>query len=152
MLHCVAYTLTRSRLLTQMAWTQKWLDGVTNSNGQGFRLEGFDGPPQSMKSIFDHADSERHGISKDKMERFLMQRQPAKEFLKFFLDLHDTSNSTYSGSPAPQAVLPEVNSGLAESLSVVETEELVLLNSPSTPPNLPEYFSALQCSALSSEQ
>ena len=111
-----------------MAWTQKWLDGVTNSNGQGFRLEGFDGPPQSMKSIFDHADSERHGISKVKMERFLMQRQPAKEFLKFFLDLHDTSNSTYSGSPPAQAVLPDVNSGLAERLSIVETEELVLLN------------------------
>lgn len=112
----------------QMAWTQKWLDGVTNSNGQGFRLEGFDGAPKSMQSVFDHADSERHGISKAKMERFLLQRQPAKEFLKFFLDLHDTSQSTYCGTPAEQPVVPDVSSGLTESLSVVETEELVLLN------------------------
>ncbi len=111
-----------------MAWTQKWLDGVTNSNGQGFRLEGFDGPPESMNSIFNHADSERHGVSKAKMERFLMQRQPAKEFLKFFLDLHDTSQSTYSGTPAEQPVVRDVNDGLTERLTQVETEEMVLLN------------------------
>lgn len=62
-----------------MAWTQKWLDGVTNSNGQGFRLEGFDGSPDSMKSIMDHAGSEAlPGVSATKMERFLLQRQPAK--------------------------------------------------------------------------
>ena len=62
-----------------MAWTQKWLDGVTNSNGQGFRLEGFDGPPSSMTSIMDHAGSEAlPGVSQSKMERFLLQRQPAK--------------------------------------------------------------------------
>jgi hypothetical protein len=111
-----------------MAWTQKWLDGVTNSNGQGFRLEGFDGPPASMSSIFDHAASERHGIPQAKMDRFLMQRQPAKEFLKFFLDLHDTTKSSYSGTPAEEPIVPDVGAGLDEKLSLVETEELVLLN------------------------
>lgn len=65
-----------------MAWTQKWLDGITNSNGQGFRLEGFDNPPSTLQSVFDHADSERHGIATNRLHRIMMQRQPASTFLR----------------------------------------------------------------------
>lgn len=109
-----------------MAWTQKWLDGLTNSAGQGFRLEGFDNPPPSMQSVLDHATIEGKVISDHKLHRFLMQRQPAKEFLKFFVDLHDTTESTYTKDCAdakPQPAQPPLES----NLSNLETEELVLL-------------------------
>ena len=102
------------------AWTQKWLDGLTNSVGQGFRLEGFDNPPLSMQSIFDHANTERHaGIGEKQMQRFLLQRMPAKEFLKFFLDVH-----TREASSLAEAEL--------KSLSDIETEELLLSQTGST--------------------
>ena len=112
-----------------MAWTQKWLDGLTNSSGQGFRLEGFDAPPANLQSMLEHANINQHpGLSEAKLHRFLLQRQPAAEFLNFFLDLHETSQSSYGGSPPEDSVVPPIDIGIAERCSCVEMEELVLLN------------------------
>lgn len=102
-----------------MAWTQKWLDGVTNSSGQGFRLEGFDNPPESMQSILEHVQAEALVLKPEKIQRIVMQRQQAIEFLKFFTDLH--TSGLFTRPPVPDA------DELSERLSEVETEELVLL-------------------------
>ena len=163
------------------AWAQKWLDGMTNSAGQGFRLEGFDCPPDSMNSVFDHADSVRHGVGfamtalplfpraagtvatelcphpakhtkydklpavvcalravirANRLHRFLLQRQPANEFLNFFLDLHKSTDSTWNTSRRRQAFLhsgrtPKRTRPSApestQKLSNIETQELLLL-------------------------
>lgn len=68
------------------AYLQQWLDGATNSAGQGFRLEGFDGMPTTMQSLVVHAlTDERTPVSEEVLERFLLQHMSARVFLRFFL-------------------------------------------------------------------
>jgi hypothetical protein len=119
------------------AYLQKWLDGATNSGGQGFRLEGFDAPPPSMRSVLEHAfvtaESMPAPLPRPSLERFLMQLEPANEFLKFFLDLHSTPKNdaatvVEADREAEAQAEAEREAGWSERLCELETEELVLLN------------------------
>lgn len=100
------------------AWKQGFVDSATNSVVEGFRLEGFDNPPETLKSF--EAFNAKHKMFK----RFNLQRMDAFKFLRFWLDLHDIQDSTYGQSHTVEG--PVV--GDASCLSTVELQELLLLN------------------------
>ena len=63
------------------AWRNHRVEKVTNSDHEGYRLEGIDNPPNSLISITPFA------LRNKRTQRFLYQRLPGSEFLDFFLDL-----------------------------------------------------------------
>mmetsp|Transcript_48431 Transcript_48431/g.122187 ORF Transcript_48431/g.122187 Transcript_48431/m.122187 type:complete len:1110 (-) Transcript_48431:2-3331(-) len=113
------------------AWLQaNTVDALTNSSGQGFRLEGFDSPPEALMSYQDfltHGDVASLAAGAKKVRRFCLQNLKASQFISFFLDLHGTSSSSYAKAKgkATSSAAPEPESG---RLSQVETQELVLLS------------------------
>lgn len=85
------------------AWRNRVVDRLTNSAAQGFRLEGFDCPPSSLKT---RDTGERAGASAKtakKIKRLFYQRFPAADFLTFVADtneLQDLYTSPALLSPA----------------------------------------------------
>mmetsp|Transcript_69850 Transcript_69850/g.152387 ORF Transcript_69850/g.152387 Transcript_69850/m.152387 type:complete len:1095 (+) Transcript_69850:43-3327(+) len=108
------------------AWMQtNTIDAVTNSAGQGFRLEGFDSPPDTLGTFEDLLTEQKllktTNIPAAKVRRFNLQRMTATQFLGYFLDLHEV--------PSRSGKLPEPPAKDAAShLSKLETQELVLLS------------------------
>lgn len=74
------------------ALRQNILDGYTNSNAEGFRVEGFDGEPavlQSMDPLLDvSALSGFRPSVKQKAHRIMLQRLSGADMFMHFLDLH----------------------------------------------------------------
>lgn len=84
------------------ALKQNVLDGLTNSQAEGFRLEGFDNPPpvfSSMDPLIDFGGVKMHGKGLGKKaRRIMMQRMPAAEMLAHFMDVHQEPAPPESGS------------------------------------------------------
>lgn len=105
---------------------QDILDGLTNSKGEGFRLEGFDGPPPSLLSMNPLLDALKLLYPgkdvKKKAYRFMLQRKPATEVFMHLLDVHqepgDVSEAdlreTLSPSEAAELALHEICCRLAK--------------------------------------
>merc|ERR1719401_3244332 len=72
------------------ALRQAVIDGFTNSQSEGFRLEGFDGQPPALKSLDPLLDLRGHsGESlRKKAHRVMLQRMIATEMFMHFLDMH----------------------------------------------------------------
>jgi len=88
---------------------------VTNSSCEGYRLEGFDGRPPSLKSMDPLLDLGIAGDKKvvKKATRVMLQRMSGAEMLMHFLDVHQDEE----GVPQPEE-------DLDENLSRVEVAEL----------------------------
>eukprot|EP00747_Dinoflagellata_sp_TGD_P147828 gnl/TRDRNA2_/TRDRNA2_176854_c5_seq1.p1 gnl/TRDRNA2_/TRDRNA2_176854_c5~~gnl/TRDRNA2_/TRDRNA2_176854_c5_seq1.p1 ORF type:complete len:1099 (+),score=270.37 gnl/TRDRNA2_/TRDRNA2_176854_c5_seq1:163-3297(+) len=116
------------------AYGQSYIDALTNSSTQGFRLEGFDSPPEVLHSLETMVTEGYMGMpnmgkllaNEKKLKRFLIQRLSAVEFLPMFLDLHDVSGSSYAKKSGLEASSNAVED--PSCLSRVEMQELVLLN------------------------
>jgi hypothetical protein len=91
------------------------VDGVTNSSCEGYRLEGFDGRPPSLRSMDPLLDLGIAGDKKvvKKATRVMLQRMSGAEMLMHFLDVHQDEE----GVPQPEE-------DLDEHLSRVEVAEL----------------------------
>jgi len=63
------------------------VDKFTNSVVQGFRLEGFDSPPQSVQSQVAVPQSWKKMLKRS--QRFQLQRLQAQEFLRYWIDFSD---------------------------------------------------------------
>lgn len=98
------------------AWTQSWLDWATSSACHGSRLEGFDSPPQSLKSV-EALVAKSRVVKEKKLKRLHLQCMSAAEYLKFFLDLQDS----------PEHNDAMTRSGESPHLCKAEMQELVLL-------------------------
>lgn len=123
------------------AWMQSnTIDAHTNSAGQGFRLEGFDNPPETLRSFEELlTDQSLIGatVKPQKVKRFNLQRMTACQFMSLFLDVHQVQAvsrksgggsaypSSASGAKASPAPVPYPEPGL---LCRLETAELVLLS------------------------
>lgn len=118
------------------AWMQtNTIDAVTNSAGQGFRLEGFDSPPETLHTFEELLTEQKllktTAVSAAKVKRFNLQRMTACQFVSYFLDLHEVPKAKAGGgytssSASAGNALPYPEPGL---LTRVETQELVLLSS-----------------------
>lgn len=68
------------------------VDGLTNSQAEGFRLEGFDGQPpaiQSMDPLLDFGGVREHSKKLGKKaERLMLQRMPGAEMFAHLMDVH----------------------------------------------------------------
>mmetsp|Transcript_43211 Transcript_43211/g.78612 ORF Transcript_43211/g.78612 Transcript_43211/m.78612 type:complete len:743 (-) Transcript_43211:115-2343(-) len=77
------------------ALRQKVIDTLTNSAGQGFRLEGFDSPPQglvSMDPLQDLGGSDMYSPQMvKKCRRIQYQRLKASEIMMHFIDVRDAT-------------------------------------------------------------
>lgn len=74
------------------AMKQSVVDGFTNSQAEGFRLEGFDGQPPSLKSMdplidIGGVEGKSKSLSKKAM-RLMLQRMPAAEMFMLLMDVH----------------------------------------------------------------
>lgn len=105
------------------ALRQGLVDGLTNSSAEGFRLEGFDGPPKvlaSMDPLLDIGGTGNAKVAK-KALRIMLQRMHAPEVLMHFVDLHqgpaDPGDAnlplTYSPCEVSEMVLHEAALRLA---------------------------------------
>eukprot|EP00931_Biecheleriopsis_adriatica_P064323 TRINITY_DN3911_c0_g2_i1.p1 TRINITY_DN3911_c0_g2~~TRINITY_DN3911_c0_g2_i1.p1 ORF type:complete len:829 (+),score=153.66 TRINITY_DN3911_c0_g2_i1:93-2579(+) len=96
------------------AINQSLLDGITNSSCEGFRLEGFEGPPAILTSMDPLLDFGVKGTEKliKKAKRIMLQRMTAAQILLYFLDLHTD--------------LAHPDEELQTTLSQAETAELIL--------------------------
>merc|ERR1719247_3236413 len=74
------------------ALKQEQIDFFTNTAKEGFRLEGFDHPPWSFKSVLE-LNRRVLGVASKKTNRIQMQNLEAKEFLSYFLDLREASDN-----------------------------------------------------------
>eukprot|EP00425_Heterocapsa_triquetra_P036777 CAMPEP_0195079160 /NCGR_PEP_ID=MMETSP0448-20130528/21152_1 /TAXON_ID=66468 /ORGANISM="Heterocapsa triquestra, Strain CCMP 448" /LENGTH=699 /DNA_ID=CAMNT_0040111969 /DNA_START=85 /DNA_END=2181 /DNA_ORIENTATION=- len=72
------------------AWRQSVLDGLTNSSGEGFRLEGFDGKPPAFQSVDPLLDMwvEGGAAMRKKASRVMLQRMNACDMFMHFFDVH----------------------------------------------------------------
>lgn len=105
------------------AWRQKVLDGMTNSSGEGFRLEGFDGKPPAFASVDPLLDMWVEGgdVMRRKASRVMLQRMAACDMLMHFFDVHqapadlgaDSIPSTLSPTEVVELVHREVVRQLA---------------------------------------
>eukprot|EP00929_Paragymnodinium_shiwhaense_P035121 TRINITY_DN19010_c0_g1_i1.p1 TRINITY_DN19010_c0_g1~~TRINITY_DN19010_c0_g1_i1.p1 ORF type:complete len:605 (+),score=124.40 TRINITY_DN19010_c0_g1_i1:77-1891(+) len=69
------------------ATKQRWLtDRVTMSDWAGFRLEGFDSPPECLRTQLEGSPSGCCQKISKKHRRLILQRQHASEFLGYFVD------------------------------------------------------------------
>mmetsp|Transcript_25677 Transcript_25677/g.59853 ORF Transcript_25677/g.59853 Transcript_25677/m.59853 type:complete len:769 (-) Transcript_25677:67-2373(-) len=80
------------------ALRQKVIDTLTNSAGQGFRLEGFDCPPDALSSMDPLQDLGGSVLYSSqvvkKCRRLQYQRLKATEIMMHFIDVRDTSPET----------------------------------------------------------
>jgi len=74
------------------ALRQSIVDGLTTSQSQGFRLEGFDGQPPALLSADPLLDLRRDGGEsiRKKAFRVMLQRMTAPEMFMHFLDVHQS--------------------------------------------------------------
>mmetsp|Transcript_81784 Transcript_81784/g.227707 ORF Transcript_81784/g.227707 Transcript_81784/m.227707 type:complete len:794 (-) Transcript_81784:131-2512(-) len=96
------------------ALRQNVVDGVTNSAGEGYRLEGFDGVPPVLKSmdpLLDVGGSTGNKASK-KAFRIMLQRMNGADVLMHYIDMHQC--------------LQDVEGAGVERLSPTELSEIVL--------------------------
>jgi len=79
------------------AYRQGILDGKTNSTKEGYRMEGFDGPPKELATFDPSIESTLMGavFSKKKSTRLQYQCMPARRFLR-----HKLTTSSQNYSPA----------------------------------------------------
>jgi len=78
------------------AMKQSLVDGFTNSAVEGYRLEGFDGPPPALQSI-DPLLYCRFGLGDGaarKAKRMMLQQFNAAEMFMSFYDVHQTPDET----------------------------------------------------------
>lgn len=74
------------------AWRNRRIDKLTNSIKEGYRMEGMDNPPSSLISKTVCIQEWK------RTRRFLYQGLTAAEFLEFFFDFDDSSNSENESS------------------------------------------------------
>ncbi|CAL1143378.1 unnamed protein product [Cladocopium goreaui] len=100
------------------ALRQAVVDGLTNSAGEGFRLEGFDGQPASLTTMDPLHDlgKKNEKLSK-KAFRIMLQRMTAASMLTFYLDLLD--------HPLPSKAALEKELGRSETAEIVLHQTLV---------------------------
>ena len=91
--------MSRSSSYNVAEQRQAGMDGLTNSQGEGFRLEGFDGPPPGLESLNPLLDLEALGAQlgaqqicseghRKKAHRMMLQRLFAAEMLMHLFDVH----------------------------------------------------------------
>eukprot|EP00811_Abedinium_folium_P005461 NODE_1502_length_2456_cov_9.292400.p1 GENE.NODE_1502_length_2456_cov_9.292400~~NODE_1502_length_2456_cov_9.292400.p1 ORF type:complete len:720 (+),score=194.91 NODE_1502_length_2456_cov_9.292400:75-2234(+) len=104
---------------------QSIVDFITNSSQEGFRLEGFDGRPPTIRSQDPLLDIKRTSSALRKSDkinrkalRLMFQRMKAAEVLEHFFDLHQEP-----GEPHEAAAIAEVLSP-AEFAEIVNHEVL----------------------------
>ena len=106
------------------AYRQGLMDKTTNSYVEGFRLEGFDGKPETlvtMDPLLDY-DQQKSAKALKKASRMLLQHMDAREVLIHFLDLHQgpTADSdvnldeVYSAAELSELVFHEVVARMAK--------------------------------------
>lgn len=113
------------------AFRQSAIDGLTNSKTEGYRLEGFDGRPESLASMNESIGATPSTASLGsqktlkKAGRFMLQSMAGAEIFMHFMDLHqcfDGSGKSLSEFFSPEElselVLREIVSRLAR-LAVV---------------------------------
>ena len=78
---------------TFAAYKQGIVDCKTNSAKEGYRMEGFDGPPKAMVSFNPTEESSLMGsmFSERKSKRFQYQSMQAKRFISWFLDCREAA-------------------------------------------------------------
>lgn len=104
------------------AMKQNLLDGWTNSSCEGFRLEGFDGPPPSIASMDPLLDTGITDVkSLKKALRFMYQRIAGGDIVMYFMDTHVEEafenfdlNTTVSPSEYAEIVLAELVSKIVK--------------------------------------
>jgi hypothetical protein len=70
------------------AWRNRQIDRITNSEREGYRMEGMHNPPKALESMTPF-------LAKKRTTRLMYQRLRAEEFMKQFLDLsHLTSDDS----------------------------------------------------------
>ena len=96
------------------AHRQGLMDKTTNSYVEGFRLEGFDGRPETLVTMDPLMDYDSHKSAKalKKASRMLLQHMDGREVVMHFLDLH-------------QGPTADDNVNLDEVYSSAELSELV---------------------------
>lgn len=72
------------------AFRQALVDGITNTSGEGFRLEGFDSEPAALQSMDPLLDigSGQSKKTKKKAHRLMLQRMQGSEMMMHYLDVH----------------------------------------------------------------
>uniref|UniRef100_A0A7S4SL66 C2 domain-containing protein n=1 Tax=Alexandrium monilatum TaxID=311494 RepID=A0A7S4SL66_9DINO len=85
------------------AFKQGLLDGLTTSQSEGFRVEGFDGPPAAFTTMDPLIDVSGLPVftdkDKKKARRFMLQRMPASEIVMHLADVHQEPAEPSEGSP-----------------------------------------------------
>lgn len=96
------------------AHRQGLMDKTTNSYVEGFRLEGFDGRPETLVTMDPLMDYDSHKSAKalKKAGRMLLQHMDGREVVMHFLDLH-------------QGPTADDNANLEEVYSSAELSEIV---------------------------
>mmetsp|Transcript_2008 Transcript_2008/g.3207 ORF Transcript_2008/g.3207 Transcript_2008/m.3207 type:complete len:436 (+) Transcript_2008:309-1616(+) len=87
------------------AFRNNTVDKLTNSSIEGYRLEGFDGMPENLKSKNPTEESGLKGKEK-KHKRMQLQSMPAYNWLSYFLDIREAAVSfdrTTTASPSEYA-------------------------------------------------
>jgi len=81
------------------AFKQSFVDGMTNSTREGFRLEGFDGKPEvitSMDPLLDlklKKSKESTSTTAQKAMRMALQKMSGGQVLMYYLDLHEVPSN-----------------------------------------------------------
>mmetsp|Transcript_53497 Transcript_53497/g.142132 ORF Transcript_53497/g.142132 Transcript_53497/m.142132 type:complete len:650 (-) Transcript_53497:217-2166(-) len=124
------------------AWRQSFVDAVTNSVRQGFRLEGLDNPPVTVRSMYAKLEegipSTVIGVKPKRLKRLYLQGLTGLQFVSHFLSLHDAPDSTFARrserAPSADTIRPpafragtRTFSSSQDTLTNVEIQELVLL-------------------------
>jgi len=111
------------------AFKQGFVDGMTNSTREGFRLEGFDGQPQVITSMDPLLDLKinKSGKSLDgtgkKAMRLALQKMSGSVVLMYYLDLHEVTCDAQSKKVSGETRPVETAHVYSES----EVAEIVLL-------------------------
>eukprot|EP00401_Gymnodinium_catenatum_P023955 CAMPEP_0117583962 /NCGR_PEP_ID=MMETSP0784-20121206/67320_1 /TAXON_ID=39447 /ORGANISM="" /LENGTH=892 /DNA_ID=CAMNT_0005384735 /DNA_START=1 /DNA_END=2679 /DNA_ORIENTATION=- len=92
---------------------QNMIDGFTNSTEEGFRLEGFDGEPMTIRSMDPLLGTTAPDTRRRRAFRTMFQQMRCADVLMHFLDLHQAPDD-----PGKE--------GLTDSLSPAEVAEMVL--------------------------
>mmetsp|Transcript_11591 Transcript_11591/g.23814 ORF Transcript_11591/g.23814 Transcript_11591/m.23814 type:complete len:808 (-) Transcript_11591:58-2481(-) len=106
------------------AYRQGVMDKTTNSYVEGFRLEGFDGRPETlvtMDPLMDY-DNQKSAKSLKKASRMLLQHMDGREIALHFLDLHQgptadadaNLDEVYSNAELSELVMHEIVTRLAK--------------------------------------
>jgi hypothetical protein len=112
------------------AYKQGFVDGYTNSNKEGYRLEGFDGQNDvlnTMDPLLDfritnrgsHADKEVDSKTEKKMARMNLQRLSGRDVFMHYLDLHSITR----GNEVAYMEEPPASEEMSERKEMMETKE-----------------------------